>query len=83
MIDENVDIRKTFNDYQEECAIKFMRLTIPTKHKWIGKKISEIDFPDGSLALYIKRDGIRILPKESTRIKEGDRITLTLPVEDL
>ena len=83
MIDENVDIRKTFNDYQEECAIKFMRLTVPSKHQWIDKKISEISFPDGSLALYIKRDGKRILPKECTKIKEGDRITLTLPVEDL
>ena len=83
MIDKNVDIRKTFNDYQEDCAIKFMRLTVPAKHQWINKKISEISFPDDSLALYIKRDGKRILPKESTKIKEGDRITLTLPVEDL
>lgn len=83
MIDEKVDVRKTFNDYQEECAIKFMRLTIPAKHQWVGKKISEIKFPDESLALYIKRDGKRILPRESTRIMVGDRITLTLPVEDL
>jgi len=83
MIDENVDIRKTFNDYQEECAIKFMHLTVPAKHQWIGKKISEIKFPDGSLALYIKRAGKRVLAKESTKINEGDRITLTLPVEDL
>ncbi len=82
MIDENVDIRKTFNDYQEECAIKFMRLTVPAKHQWIGKKIQDISFPDGSLALYIKRDGHRILPKDSTKIKEGDRITLTLPAEN-
>lgn len=83
MIDENVDIKKTFNDYQEECAIKFMRLTVPAKHKWIGKKISEVKFPEESLALYIRRDGKRILPNESTRLKEGDRITLTLPIEDL
>ena len=82
MIDNEIDIRKTFNDYQEECAIKFMRLTVPAKHQWIDKKISDIDFPDGSLALYIKRDGKRILPKESTKLKEGDRITLTLPIEE-
>ena len=83
MIDENVDIRKTFNDYQEECAIKFMHLTVPAKHKWIGKKISEIKFPDGSLVLYLKRNSKKILPKECTRLKEGDRITLTLPLEDI
>lgn len=83
MIDEKVDIRKTFNDYQEECAIKFMRLTVPAKHQWVGKKILDVEFPEGSLALYIRRDGKRILPKESTRLREGDRITLTLPEEEL
>lgn len=82
MIDENIDIRKTFNDYQEECAIKFLRLTIPAKHQWIGKRIKDIKFPDNSLALYIKRNGHRILPTENTKLKEGDRITLTLPIEE-
>ena len=82
MIDNNVDIKKTFNDYQEECAIKFMRLTVPAKHQWIDKKIRDIIFPDNSLVLYIKRGKNRILPKNTTTIKEGDRITLTLPLED-
>lgn len=82
MIDKNVDIRKTFNDYQEECAIKFMRLTVPTHHQWINKKIKDITFPDNSLVLYIKRNGVRILPHENTKILEGDRITLTLPLEN-
>ena len=83
MIDEKIDIRKTFNDYQEECAVKFMRVTVPLKHQWIGKKISEISFPESSLVLYIKRDGKRILPQNSTKIKEGDRITLTMIMEEL
>ena len=83
MIDEKVDIRKTFNDYHEECAIKFVRMTIPTDHQWVGKKIHEIKFPDGALVLYIKREGKRVLPMESMKIKEGDRLTLTLPVEEL
>lgn len=83
MIDKKIDIKKTFNDYKEECAIKFMRLTVPAKHQWVGKKISEIRFPDDSLVLYIKRDGRRFLPKEVTKIRAGDRITLTLLLEEL
>lgn len=83
MVDEKVDIKKTFNDYQEECAVKFMRVTVPAKHKWIGKKIRDISFPDKSLALIIKRGKEKILAKETTIIKEGDRITLTVPMEDL
>ena len=83
MIDYNIDIRKTFNDYQEECAIKFVRITVPTKHQWIGKKIRDINFPNNLLALYIKRGRKKILPNNSTKIKEGDRITLASPTEDL
>ena len=48
-----------------------------------GKKISEIKFPEDSLVLYLKRNGKKILPKECTRLKEGDRITLTLPLEEI
>ena len=60
-----------------------MRVTVPAKHKWIGKKIRDISFPDKSLALIIKRGKEKILAKETTIIKEGDRITLTVPMEDL
>lgn len=83
MVDENIDIRKTFNDYQEECAIRFMRVTVPANHKWVNKKISDITFPENSLVLYIKRGKDKILPKSITRIKEGDKITLTFPSENL
>lgn len=83
MIDKNIDIRKTFNDYQEECAIKFMRLTVPAKHQWIGKKIKDIKFPNNALILYIKRNQKKILPQDSTKILEGDRLTLTLPTDEL
>lgn len=29
MIDPHVDIKKTFNDYEEECAVKLLRITVP------------------------------------------------------
>ena len=82
MIDKNVDIKKTFNDYHEECAIKFLKLVVPVNHQWIGKKIRDIKFPDGALALVIKRGKDKVLPRESTVIKEGDKITLVLPIEN-
>ena len=72
-------IKKTFNDYEEECAIKFMRVTVPPKHEWIGKRIRDITFPQNALVLIIKRGNNRLMPKNHTKIKEGDRITLTVP----
>lgn len=79
MIDNFYDIKKTFNDYEEECAIKFMRVTVPPNHEWIGKRIRDITFPQNALVLIIKRGNNRLMPKNHTKIKEGDRITLTLP----
>ena len=39
MIDPHVDIKKTFNDYEEECAVKLLRITVPKNHEWVGKPI--------------------------------------------
>ena len=83
MLDEKVDIKKTFNDYQEECAIKYMRATVPNNHPWIGKRIRDITFPNNSLVLVIKRGKERILPKGNTVILRGDRITLAIPADDI
>ena len=46
MIDEKSDVRKTFNDYQEESAITLMRMFIPKGHNWENKLISEVHMPD-------------------------------------
>lgn len=83
MLDKYFDIRKTFNDYHEECAIKFLRVRVPSKHEWIGKKIRDITFPQNALVLIIKRNGMRILPKNSTEILKDDSITLIFPTEDI
>lgn len=83
MIDKEFDIRKTFNDYREECAVKYIKMTIPDNHDWIGKQIKDIKFPNNALALTIKRGQSDILPEENTKIKAGDKITLTIPVGTL
>ena len=81
MVDSTGDIREIFNDFEEECAIKFLSVTIPPEHEWIGKAIQDIDSPKMALALTINRDGKEILPNNCTKIMAGDRITFTLPSE--
>ena len=51
MIDEASDVRKTFNDYQEESAITLMRMYIPKGHNWENKLVREVTVPTGSLAI--------------------------------
>lgn len=83
MIDPHVDIKKTFNDYEEECAVKLLRITVPKNHEWVGKPIRCVEFPQKSLAVLIKRKQERIIPKNSTVIQAGDNITLSLPAINL
>ena len=83
MIDPHVDIKKTFNDYEEECAVKLLRITVPKNHEWVGKPIRCVEFPQKSLAVLIKRKQERIIPKNSTVIQAGDNITLSQPAINL
>lgn len=79
MLDEFSDVKKTFNDYQEECAIKLLRINIPTGHEWIGQEVRNIAFPGKALVLLIRRGAEKIVPKGYTIIQEGDNITMSLP----
>lgn len=79
MIEEEGNILKTFNDYQEESAITMIRFFIPKGHNWENKKIQEVTFPSGSLALMIKRADETIIPKGDTIIKANDSVILSVP----
>jgi cell volume regulation protein A len=79
MVDDTCDVRKTFNDYQEESAITLMRMYIPKGHNWENKKISEVNMPVGSLALMIRRAGSTVIPKGDTVILAEDNVILSVP----
>lgn len=79
MVDDTLDVRKTFNDYQEEAAITLMRMYIPKGHSWENKAIKDVHMPTGSLALMIKRNGKTIITKGDTVILAEDNIILSIP----
>lgn len=79
MIDEKNDVRKTFNDYQEDSEITLMKVFVPEGHSWANKTIESAGIPSDSLALIIKRNGTNIVPKGDTMIKPNDSIILSIP----
>lgn len=79
MVDDNADVRKTFNDYQEETAFQLMKMHIPEGHNWENQYIRDVSMPTGSLALMIKRDGKSITTKGDTMILAGDDVILSVP----
>jgi len=79
MVDNSSDIRKTFNDYQEDSDLTLMRMYIPHGHNWENRKIEDVSFPTGSLALMIKRGSNTLIPRGNTTILSGDTIILSVP----
>ncbi|MDD6811205.1 MAG: potassium/proton antiporter [Lachnospiraceae bacterium] len=79
MVDKDNDVRKTFNDYQEETAITLMQMNIQKGHNWENRMIKEVSLPSDSLAVMIKREGETLIPKGDTRILAGDSLILNVP----
>lgn len=79
MIDEKEDVRKTFNDYQEEAAITLMRMYIPKGHNWENHMIKDVSMPTGSLALMVKRGEETLIPRGDTMILAEDNLILSVP----
>ena len=83
MIDDSVDVMKTFNDYVEDTDVQFGRITIKEGSAWEGKQIRELGLPKNLLIAMILRDGQKVLPRGNTRIKKGDSvIIITKSFED-
>lgn len=79
MVDDAEDVRKTFNDYQEENALSLMRMYIPKGHNWADRKVKEVNMPHGSLAIMIKRGDESIITKGDTVIRPDDTVILSVP----
>ena len=83
LIDKFADVRKTFNDYQQEASIALNKFTVSPSHLWCNTKVKDINLEEGALILYIKRDGKRIFPKADTVIESGDEVTVGTTVQEL
>lgn len=80
MIDENSDVRKTFNDYQEKSALSLIQILVNEEHNWANKSLKDIALPHDTLALLLKRDEKDIVPKGNTVLQTGDTLVLSVPV---
>ena len=77
MIDNNVDVRRTFNDYQEESDINFIKTTVTMLHPWANHRLQDISIPPDFLVVLIIRKGRTFLaPNGSTKILPEDVLIL-------
>lgn len=76
MIDTKANVLKTFNDYADETAINFVRMTITEDHNWAWKSLSELSIGPDLLVAMVLRDGDTLVPHGSTVIQPNDVVVL-------
>lgn len=72
MIDADLDVLKTFNDYNDTANLQFIKLVISDVHPWQGKLVKELPLPPDTLIIMVMRDKIPIIPNGETVILQGD-----------
>ena len=79
MIDRNMDVRRTFNDYEEESSIHFVKTHIQEGHLFCGKRVRDISLPPEMLIVMILRGEEKRIPNGDTLLLAGDLLILAAP----
>lgn len=76
MIDENPNINKTFNDFEETVDFQFARIQINENHAWANKRIKDIGLPKGLQVIMIKRNNQSLAARGKTVVEPGDELII-------
>lgn len=76
MIDPTTNIGCTFNDYQEDSDISFIKLHLDSKHNWLGRSLAQLQLPSDLLVAMIVREDEIVIPNGKTVLCEGDLLVL-------
>lgn len=76
MIDNTLDVYKTFNDYQEENEVSFIKIHISKDHPWIGLPLKTAPIPKEFLVTLILRKDGNFIPNGNTVIEKGDLLVM-------
>lgn len=79
MLDEKRDVLRTFNDYQENGDLSFIKLHVAEDSPMVGKYLRELSIPEGQLVVLILRKEETILPDGDTPIQAGDLLVMAAP----
>lgn len=77
LVDNELVVLKTFNDYKEEMNTKLVELEVTPESSCANKTIMDANIPDEILVVMIKRAGKILHPKGATMINVGDILVLS------
>ncbi len=79
MVDRHANVLKTFNDYQDEEDISFVKAHITEGAPFAGYRLKEVPVFQDMLVTMVLRGEETIIPDGETKLEEGDLLVLAAP----
>lgn len=79
MLGDTGDVLRTFNDYQDETDVSFVKVVVGDNHPWAGKPLRECVMPHGFLIVLIRRGDETVVPGGGTVVYAGDVLVTAAP----
>ena len=76
MVDDSQNVMKTFSDYQDDQKMQLIHIRLIPGHKYIGKKLKELNLGD-VLVVLIERGDETIIPRGDVLLQQGDVLVLS------
>lgn len=76
LIEQDDTVVLSANAYEDESTICLMEVTIDKNHEWCDCIVSELDLPEDTLIMMIRRGGQALIPGGMTEILEGDVVVV-------
>lgn len=77
MYEAGGDIGRTFSDYEEEHEVQFIESLVRPGNPWIGKNLSELNFPEDLRIVMLEKSGRVEIATGQSVIEEGDSLVLS------
>lgn len=76
MVDDSQNVMKTFSDYQDDQQMQLIQIRLTPGHRYIGKRLSELNMGD-VLVVLIERGDETIIPRGDMMLQQGDVMVLS------
>ena len=73
---EEYQLATRLADIEQEKDVRFIKASIDPGDAWIGKTISEVAMPSGSIIALVIRDGDTLVPRGDVEILLGDKLII-------
>ncbi|MCD8083637.1 MAG: cation:proton antiporter, partial [Clostridiales bacterium] len=77
MINRSGNVLTPFNDYTEETDISSISIPSREGNPWARRRVCDLDLPPGTLLVFLRRAGTKLIPRGDTILQVGDSLVLS------